>query len=122
LKDKRFLFLADSHPKDIVLQLNKLGYCKCKPLEVEVMKIAHHGSKANTNKELLEIVKTENYFISTDSSGHNHPNKRTLARIINANPNAIFHFNYDHVRNDIFNTQDRQDFQIKARVTKELDF
>lgn len=122
LNDKRFLFLADSHPKGIVTQLKALGYSKDKPLEVEVMKVSHHGSKLNTHKELLEIVKTENYIISTDSSGHNHPNKRTLARILNVNPNAIFHFNYEHVRNDIFSTQDRQDFQIKARITKELDF
>ncbi len=122
LNDKRFLFLADSHPKGIVTQLKTLGYSKDKPLEVEVMNVSHHGSKANTNKELLEIVKTENYIISTDSSGHNHPNKRTLARILNVNPNAVFHFNYEHVRNEVFSAQDRQDFQIKARITKELDF
>lgn len=122
LNDKRFLFLADSHPKDLVKQLKTLGFSKDKPLEVEVMKVSHHGSKANTNKEILEIVKTDNYVISTDSSGHNHPNKRTLARILNVNPKAIFHFNYEHVRNDIFSKQDRQDFQIKARITKELDF
>lgn len=122
LNDKHFLFLADSHPKGIVTQLKTLGYSKDKPLEVEVMKVSHHGSKANTNKELLEIVKTENYIISTDSSGHNHPNKRTLARILNVNPNAVFHFNYEHVRNEVFSAQDRQDFQIKARITKELDF
>ena len=122
LNDKRYLFLADSHPKGIVTQLKTLGYSKDNPLEVEVMKVSHHGSQANTNKELLEIVKTENYIISTDSSGYSHPNKRTLARILNVNPNAIFHFNYEHVRNDIFSDQDRQYFQIKARITKELNF
>src|SRR5690606_36117514 len=112
----------DSHPKGIVKQLKALGCSKDKPLEVEAMKVSHHGSKANTNRELLEIVKTENYIISTDSSGHNHPNKRTLARILSVNPNAIFHFNYEHVRNDLFSAQDRQNFKIQARITKELDF
>ena len=119
---KHFLFLADSHPKGIVTQLKALGCSKDRPLEVEAMKVSHHGSKANTSKELLEIVKTENYIISTNGSGHNHPNKRTLARILSVNPNAIFHFNYEHVRNDIFSAQDRQDFKIKARITKELEF
>ncbi len=122
MSGKRFLFLADSHPKTIVKQLKAFGCSKDKPLEVDAMKVSHHGSKANTNKELLEIVKTENYIISTDSSGHNHPNKRTLARILSVNPNAIFHFNYEHVRNEVFSAQDRQDFKIKARITKELDF
>lgn len=122
MNGKRFLFLADSHPNGIVAQLKALGFSKDKPLEVEAMKVSHHGSKANTNKELLEIVNTENYIISTDSSGHNHPNKRTLARILSVNPNAIFHFNYEHVRNEVFSAQDRKDFQIKARITKELNF
>jgi beta-lactamase superfamily II metal-dependent hydrolase len=122
LDDKKFLFLADSHPKSIVKQLKELGYSKDNPLEVKAMKISHHGSKANTNKELLEIVKTDNYIISTDSSGHNHPNKRTLARILNVNQNAIFHFNYEHIRNEVFSIQDRQDFIIKARIIKELKF
>lgn len=120
--DKSFLFLADSHPNNIVKYLKKLGYSKENPLKVELIKVSHHGSKANTNKKLLEIINTENYVISTDSSGNNHPNKTTLARILNVNPNAVFHFNYEHVRNEVFSAQDRQDFQIKARITKELDF
>lgn len=122
LNDKNFLFLGDCHPKGIVKQLNVLGYNKENPLEVKIMKVSHHGSKANTNKELLQIVKTENYIISTDSSGHNHPNKRVLSRILNENPNAIFHFNYEHVRNDVFSDQDREDYSIKAKVTNELNF
>jgi len=122
INKKNFLFLGDSHPKAIVSCLEQMGYNKENPLEVELLKISHHGSKSNTNKELLELVKTDNYFISTDSTEHNHPNKRTLARIISVNPNAIFHFNYEHVRNELFSTQDRQDFQIKALFTKELNF
>lgn len=122
LDDKKFLFLADSHPKGIVTQLKKLDYSKDNPLEVKAMKVSHHGSKANTDKELLEIVKTDNYIISTDSSGNNHPNKRTLARILNVNPNAIFHFNYEHVRNEVFSNQDQQEYKIRARITKELNF
>lgn len=120
--DKHFLFLADSHPRGIIKQLKKLGFSKDKRLEVEVLKVSHHGSKANTNKELLELVKTDNYLISTDSLGNNHPNKRTLARIIKANPNAIFHFNYEHVRNAMFSGKDRKDYPFKAKVTKELEY
>jgi len=121
-KEKNFLFLGDSHPKGIVEYLKKLGASKENPIQVELFKVSHHGSKGNTNKELLDIIKADNYFISTDSTGHNHPNKRTLARIINANPNATFHFNYEHVRNEVFSIQDRIDFTINARVTPELNF
>jgi beta-lactamase superfamily II metal-dependent hydrolase len=117
-----FLFLGDSHPKGIVKYLQKLKYSKDEPLNVDLIKVAHHGSKSNTNKELLEIVRSTNYYISTDGSEHNHPNKRTLARILQSNPDAVFHFNYEHIRDQLFSKQDREDFTIKARVTTQMEF
>ncbi len=115
--DKKFLFLADSHPKEIVKSLKRLGYNKENPLEVELFQVSHHGSKANNNKELLQIVKSNNYVISTDSSTHNHPHKRTLARIINVNPNATFYFNYKHVRDEVFSSKDFSQYKnFKAKV------
>lgn len=122
INKKNFLFLGDSHPNGVVSCLEQMGYSKENPLPVELFKISHHGSKSNTNRKLIELVKTDNYLISTDSTGHNHPNKRTLARIININPNAVFHFNYEHVRDEIFSKQDRQDYDIKAKVSPELNF
>lgn len=123
IKGENFLFLADSHPKEIVNSLKKLGFNKEKPLEVELFKVAHHGSKSNTNNELLEIIKTDNYIISTNSLGYGHPNKRTLARIINNNPNATIHFNYKHVRDGIFSEKDFSDFKyFKAKVTSEYNY
>ena len=120
--NKNFLFLGDAHPNDVVEQLEQLCFSKENKLEVEFVKISHHGSKGNTTEKLLEILKTDNYIISTDSSGHNHPSKRTLARILHVNPNAIFHFNYEHVRNEVFSDQDRGDFKIKAKIVSELNF
>ncbi|WP_407505742.1 ComEC/Rec2 family competence protein [Elizabethkingia miricola] len=120
--NEKYLFLADSPPNDIVKQIAELGYSNEQPLDVKFMKVSHHGSKLNTSKSLLQIVKTNEYLISTDSLRHNHPNKRTLARILNENPNATFHFNYEHVRNAIFSDKDRKDYPFKAKVTKELEY
>lgn len=118
----KMLFLADSHPSGVIKELRRLGYSEDNPLNINLMKISHHGSKANTNKELLQIVKTNDYILSTDSSGNYHPNKRTIARIINSNRDAIFHFNYEHVRNEIFTKNDKKDFKIVAKVTNELKY
>lgn len=118
LQGNNFLFLADSPPKEIVKSLKKLGYSKENPLKVELFKLSHHGSKGNTNKELLQIIKTDNYVISTDSSRYGHPDKRVLARIINVNPKATFHFNYKHVRDGVFSDKDFSDFKhFNAKVT-----
>lgn len=120
---KNFLFLGDSHPRGIVSSLKELNYTEAAPLPAVVFKLSHHGSKSNTNKELIKLIRTENYFLSSDSSGHHHPHKRTLARIIEHNPTAIFHFNYDFVKDNIFQEQDFKDFpNFKIKLTKQLDF
>ena len=106
IQEKNFLFLADSPPKEIVKSLKKLGYSEEIPLKVELFKVSHHGSKGNTHKGLLQIIKTDNYVISTDSSSYGHPDKRVLARIISVNPRATFHFNYKHVRDGVFSKRD----------------
>lgn len=108
-EDKRFLFLADAHPSVVIEGLSNLGYNKCNPLNTELMKVSHHGSMYNTNIELLEIVKTNNYLISSNATKHGLPNKRTLARIINNNPCAMIYFNYD-LKDTIFSDQDWKDY------------
>ena len=76
------LLLADSHPSDIVNSLDNLTYSKDAPLAVNFMQLAHHGSKANTNPEILEIIKTENYVVTGNGIHNRHPNKETLVRLI----------------------------------------
>ncbi len=123
VENKSFLFSADAPSEQIVKALDVLGYSKESPLEVEFMKVSHHGSQNSTSNELLEIIKTNNYLISTDSSGHAHPDKRTLARILRFNPNAFFHFNYEGVKAGVISTQDWDDFKgLKASCTKEFPY
>lgn len=111
LKEKKYLLLGDAHSNIVLRSLNNLGYNKKNPIPVEFLKVSHHGSSKNTNKELLEAINTNNYIISTNSELHNHPNKRTLARIIANKPNATFYFNYDHVRANVFSDKDFEDFK-----------
>lgn len=108
--EKNYVFLGDSHPTDIIESLTDLGFSKEEPLISELLKVSHHGSCRNTNKELLEIIKTDNYIISSDGTSDNLPNKRTFSRIVNQNPNATIHFNYEKLPGYIFSDKDREDF------------
>lgn len=108
-EDKSFLFLADAHPSVVIEGLTKFGYNKDNPLNAFFMKVSHHGSKYNTSKELLEIVKTDNYLISSNATKHGLPNKITMARIIKNNPKAFIYFNYD-LKDKIFSEQDWKDY------------
>lgn len=119
-EDKSFLFLADAHPSVVIEGLNKFGYNKDNPLNLELMKISHHGSMYNTNKELLKIIKTSNYLISSNATKHGLPNKRTIARIINYNPNAFIYFNYD-LKDAIFSEQDWKDYtNFRSKMKNEF--
>lgn len=114
--DKRFLLLADSHPKEVCSALKDLGYSKENPVDVEFMQVSHHGSKKNNSKELFELVDTQNYVISTNSSRHGHPHKSVIARIVAKNPKAIIYSNYKRVAENLLTEQDKIDFpdvQIK---------
>ena len=119
-KNKNFLFLGDAHPSTIIEGLNCFRFCTENPVDVEFLKISHHGSMYNTSKELLKIVKTNNYLISSNATKHGLPNKRTLSRIINNNPDAFIYFNYD-LKDTIFSENDWQDyFRFRSKMQNEF--
>lgn len=82
--DISFLLLADSRPEVVSNSLRDLGYSVMMPLEVNFVKISHHGSLNNTSQELLSLIKSNNYLISTNggTSNHKHPSRETIARIV----------------------------------------
>ncbi|MCT4319212.1 MBL fold metallo-hydrolase [Chryseobacterium sp. Y16C] len=80
--DLKALLLADSHPSDVIDSLSALGYCKKKPIEVEFMQLSHHGSKANTSSELLEIVNTKCYVVTGNGIHNRHPDKEAIVRLL----------------------------------------
>lgn len=82
--DISFLLLADSRPEVVSNSLRDLGYSVMTPLEVNFVKISHHGSLNNTSQELLSLIKSNNYLISTNggTSSHKHPSRETIARIV----------------------------------------
>ncbi|CAM3206222.1 ComEC/Rec2 family competence protein [Empedobacter stercoris] len=119
-EDKNFIFLADAHPSVIIEGLNKFGYNKDNPLNAEFMKVSHHGSSFNTSTDLLEIVNTDKYIISSNASKHGLPNKRTIARIINNNSNAYIYFNYD-LKDKVFSEQDWKDYSgFRSKMQNEF--
>tara|TARA_R110002051_G_scaffold181774_1_gene251344 strand:+ start:112222 stop:113274 length:1053 start_codon:yes stop_codon:yes gene_type:complete len=119
-KAQSFLFLGDAHPSVVIEGLNKFGYKKDNRLNVELMKVSHHGSMYNTNKELLEIVKTNKYVISSNATKHGLPNKRAIARIINNTPDAFIYFNYN-LKDEIFFDQDWKDYpSFKSKMQNDF--
>lgn len=78
------LMLGDSYPQNVIAYLKKNGYSEENPLEVDYVKISHHGSRNNTSSELLDIIKCNNYLISTNGGKGvtNHPDRITIAHVL----------------------------------------
>lgn len=82
--DISILLLADSRAELISDNLKTLGFSETNPFKVDFVKISHHGSLNNTSQELLSLIKSNNYVISTNggTSNHKQPSRETIARIV----------------------------------------
>lgn len=112
--DHNFLFLGDAHPTSIVQGLAIHGYDAKSPIKTEMVKLSHHGSKANTSSELLSTIDCSRYIVSTDATRHGLPNKATFARIHSKNSSAVIFFNYKSVISSIYTNDELS--QLKDRV------
>lgn len=88
----RGLFLGDAWASDIIecFRSNRIEPDFC------ITKLSHHGSEKNTNSELIKIIGKTEYIFCADKSKHNHPNNKTIARILSQFQQATFHFSSDN--------------------------
>jgi beta-lactamase superfamily II metal-dependent hydrolase len=103
---------ADARPSVIERGLRQLGYSETNRLKVDLFKLCHHGSKANTSPTLLKIIECGHFAISTDGTKHNHPDRETIARILVNDPRQrkTLYFNTNQQHATIW---DRGDLQNK---------
>ena len=120
--DIKVLWLADSHPSDIVDSLKSLGYSESNKFNCELVKVSHHGSRGNNSDELYSIIECDNYVFSADGMNkHKLPSKESISRILrNKNRNITsqynFYFTHDNkIIRSIFSDED-------DGVFKELNF
>jgi beta-lactamase superfamily II metal-dependent hydrolase len=100
------LLLADSYAGTVERKLKDLGYSPSNRLQCSIVKISHHGSKGNTSQKLLSLISSGKYVISTDGSIFGHPDKRAIARILNAHENNNVYFNYETIRKSLLLPED----------------
>lgn len=123
-KEKKFLLLGDAQPTVVAAGLNQFGYTEDQPLCCELVKISHHGSAGNSSPELLKLVCSHSYIISTNGYGHQHPDKQMLSRLIRQFPECSIWFNYKERRDMIFTHEDRLKYPgfITNEIVKEFDY
>lgn len=81
--NKKILWLADSHPSDVITSLRNLGYSIENQFECDLVKVSHHGSTGNNSNKLYDLIKCNNYLFSANSENkYNLPFKECIARIL----------------------------------------
>jgi hypothetical protein len=103
VQGKSVLLLGDAIPAvldDAVKGLLKKR--KLKRLQVDYVKLAHHGSTRSLSDEFLSMVDCNNYIFSTNGRASGLPNKSCVARIVtnpkrNCEVAVLLYFNYPEV-------------------------
>jgi beta-lactamase superfamily II metal-dependent hydrolase len=100
-RDKKVLFLADSHPEVIADYLLKQGFNSKQKAIFDFIKLSHHGSAKSISKQLLNIISCNNFIISTNGgkARSKHPSVETIAKLAtlvdrNGNDDINFYFNH----------------------------
>ncbi len=65
------------------------------PIEVDAVKVPHHGSQKNVSANALALVPAKHYVISTSGERFGHPDDIALARVVTSAPRgSMVWFNY----------------------------
>lgn len=93
-KGKRLLFLGDSHSETVVVSLRALYGEEKVPYIFDAVKLSHHGSYNNNSPELIKLIVSDKWLVSTNGDKYNHPDMPTLAHIITKGKGMKIYFNY----------------------------
>lgn len=93
---RRALLGADAHSDVLVQSLSKYATTVGEErVRLDLVKLPHHGSRANVTAELIDAIAAKRYLISTNGDNFAHPDHAAIARIIlgSARP-PTFYCNY----------------------------
>jgi hypothetical protein len=75
------LMLADAYPSVVARSLRSLA--PAGRFEADVVKVAHHGSRSNTDRELAAQVAAPTWIFSSNGANNTkHPHREAVARVL----------------------------------------
>ena len=82
IKGKRLLFLGDAYSETVLNSLFSLYGSENIPYAFDVVKLSHHGCFNNNSPDLLRMISSDKWIISTNGYKYSHPDLQTLSHII----------------------------------------
>ena len=79
------------------------------PWTLELIKLSHHGSRANNTTHLLETVGALHTLVSTNGTIFGHPDQEGIARVIaSGTPGREVWFNFRSPRTEVWSGEPLQ--------------
>jgi beta-lactamase superfamily II metal-dependent hydrolase len=126
-KNTKILMLADSEANVITESLESRGYSETNKLEVDCVKLPHHGSEHNMSIKLLNMIKCKRWIVSGNKERYGHPSKKVLAHVIKSQFDHVgrveFYFTSD-IHYKVFEVDYKNDtmsHMFKCHSTSERD-
>ena len=120
----KLAFLGDAKPSVCLQGIKKINDADY--LEVDLLKLSHHGSRSNTSDSLLKTIKTNNYLLSTNGHHKKVPNKVVLSHLVkNAGEKDVnLYCNYEWYNTEYheryFTLEDCKEFLDTKRLSLHL--
>ncbi|PJJ62775.1 beta-lactamase superfamily II metal-dependent hydrolase [Chryseobacterium geocarposphaerae] len=119
-KSKKILFLGDAESTVLHQSLEKiLNERGINELDIDYLKLSHHGSHKSLSMNLFNYIKCNNFIISANGKKENLPNKLTFAKILTRinkkDAEDNFYFNYSSVLKDLnFLQEEKKEFKFEC--------
>jgi hypothetical protein len=81
---RRCLLMGDAHASDAATSIGRVIGAERDGdlLEIDALKLSHHGGRKNTSPALLRMLRCPRYLFSTDGSVYDHPHAESVARVL----------------------------------------
>lgn len=111
---RRAILTGDAHVDRMLKSLSRLNGGE--PVSVDAYKLSHHGSRGTHSVDLMRLVRSSRFLVSTDGSRHGHPHDEAIARTVaNAGGPVELVFNYDgDISRRWFGSAARKHFDFEA--------
>ena len=103
------LFCADAVPTVLLPALRALAQQRriALPWHIDLLKLSHHGSRANTTQELMQIARAADTVVSTNGAIFGHPDPEGIARVVlHCRPQSRVWFDYRTPRTEVWSAPD----------------
>ena len=105
---RSILLTGDARTDHVILGLEKTGLvAPGATMEVEILKMPHHGSDRNVDETFLERIRGRSYLFSGNGE-HGNPERKTVEMLLEAQPDAEMNLYFTYPFDEVDTERERE--------------